>query len=135
MPAHVLEEAPLGLTLSNNASDIWPEVTRVVCSEPLTGDAERLARISPNDSRNAATPRSAVEGSQIRPYRRLIQPPRFHPRSQNFDCRCFVLHATDGPSSSDRQPHAEVESPGSGAQTKNSLGTYIHIYCPPAQRS
>ncbi len=116
---HVFEEAPSWLALSDDSRDRRPEVAGVVDSEPLAGNGEGLAGITANDSRNAATPRSAIEGVEIRPYRRVIQPPFFHARCQEFGGRCFVFNAADDASSSERHVDAEVESPGSGAEGQN----------------
>ena len=70
--AHVFEEAPSWLTLSDDSRDRGPEVPWVCGSEPLSGDAEGLTGITANDSLHAASPRAAVEGVQISPDRRVM---------------------------------------------------------------
>jgi len=70
--AHVLEEAPSWLTLSDDSRDRGPEVAGVLGAEPLAGNRKRLAGIASNDSSHSATPRSAVEGVQISPDRRVM---------------------------------------------------------------
>ncbi len=63
MSADVLEEAPLGLNVSNDVEDSGPEVAGVSGPEALTGVAEGLTGIAANDSIHLAAPRCAVEGS------------------------------------------------------------------------
>jgi hypothetical protein len=66
----VLEEAPLGLALPEDAGDVRPDVARVVGAGPPSGDGEGLAGVSAHDAIHRATPSSAVEGGQVRPDRR-----------------------------------------------------------------
>jgi len=60
---HVFEKDPFGLTFSNNACCIGPEVACVCGPEPLPGEGVRLARDTANDKIHDRTPRSSVEGS------------------------------------------------------------------------
>jgi len=78
----VLEEAPAGLALPHDAGDGGPQVPGVLVPEALAGQAERLTRVAASDAIHDATPRAAVEGSQIRPNRGLVQASLFHTRSQ-----------------------------------------------------
>jgi hypothetical protein len=70
-------------------------VSRIVGALSLSGDTERLTRVAANNEIHDATPRSAVKGSEICPYRRIIQGFFFDARSQARDCICFVFHETD----------------------------------------
>jgi len=81
----------------------------------LTRAAKGLAREAANEAIHDAAPRAAVEGSQIRPNRRIIQPPFFHARRQDFAAVGFVFNAADDASSRDRHSDAEVESAAAGA--------------------
>lgn len=54
----------------------------VSLAEPLSGDAVSLAGIARQDAIHRATPCSSVEGSQVRPDRSRMKPPRFHARDQ-----------------------------------------------------
>ena len=119
---HVLDEDPLRLALSNNAGCIGPKVALVVGPEPLASDGVGLAGDAAHEAIHRSTPRSASEGSQIRPNRRWIKPSLFHPRNQLDDCRCFVFHVTDSSSRWLRQPDAEIESCGSGADAEHPEG-------------
>jgi hypothetical protein len=75
----VLEEGERGSALVEDASDFGPQVALVALPEPLAGDAEWLARVARSDEIHAATPRSAVEGSEIVPDRSLIHGLVAHP--------------------------------------------------------
>ena len=67
MMGDVLQEDEVGLDLADDARDVRPEVALVGLGPPLPGDREGLAGIAGSEAMNAATPRAAVEGSQIRP--------------------------------------------------------------------
>jgi hypothetical protein len=95
MPTHVLEEAPSGPDLFNNASDIWPEMAGVVGSELLSCHGKGLAGVAAHDAIHRAAPRVAVEGSEISPDRRVIQGTVRNTRAQDFAGRDFMLHEAD----------------------------------------
>jgi hypothetical protein len=67
MPADVLEEAELWLALSDDSSDVGPEMSRIGLAESLAGDAERLARITAMYDVNQSPPRLAVKVSDVIP--------------------------------------------------------------------
>lgn len=75
----VLEEDDGSSALFDDSSHLGPEVSLVRFSESLAGDGEWLARVASNDAIHDATPRSAVEGSEIVGDRSAIQLRRFHP--------------------------------------------------------
>ena len=118
---HVLEEAPLRPDLSNDSLDARPEMARVCGPEPLSGDAKRLARVSPNDSSHAATPRAAVEGVEISPDRRVIQGIVFNTRCQDFAGSDFVFHVADRASSRESQSDSSIESTGSATEAEDGM--------------
>ena len=72
----------------------------IFLSTTLAGVTERLARVAASDAIHDSTPRAAVEGSQIRPHRRLIKGLLFHARCQDFDGVGFPLNVTDAASRS-----------------------------------
>lgn len=119
--AHVLEEAPIWLTLSDDSGDGRPEVAGVSGSEPLAGHAERLAGVSANDASHLSTPRLAVEGVQIRPDRRVIQGTVRNTRCQDFAGSDFVFQVANCASAWESQSDSEVESPGSAAQAEDGM--------------
>jgi hypothetical protein len=92
-------------------------------SETLSCLAEWLTGIASNDSIHKATPRAAVEGSEIRPNRRFIHGFIFHARSQDVGGVCFVLNAADDARSWERHADAGIELPDSGADGQDSRGT------------
>ncbi len=84
---NVFEKAECRAYLANNSGDVRPKVPLVIAAAPPSCHAEWLARVTANDAIHQATPRAAVEGSDIRPNRRRIQPSRFHAVDQRFDGR------------------------------------------------
>ena len=119
--AHVLEEAPIWLALSDDSGDGRPEMAGVRGSEPLAGHAERLAGISTNDSSHLATPRAAVERVQISPDRRVIQGTVRNTRCQDFAGSDFVFHVADRASAWQSQSDSKVESPGSTTEAEDGM--------------
>ena len=118
--AHVLEEAPGWLNLSDDAGDVGPEVPGVVGSPSFTGDAERLARVAASDSIHEATPRLAIEGSHVRPDRSLRNRARFHVRGQDRGCTEFPFHPADSGGSGHGALDAEFKPTGSRAERQDA---------------
>jgi hypothetical protein len=119
----VLKKAPSGFALSHDAGDVGPEVSFVGASPLEPTHRERLTRYSARDAIHDATPRSAVEGSQIRENRRLIQGAVLHSRCQYFATVTFPLNVADGSSRRNRQSQAEFEAADSGAEGEDVEGT------------
>lgn len=67
MMSDVFQEDDAGLDLADDAGDVRPEVALVGLGASFPRDREGLAGIAGSDAMNAATPRAAIEGSQIRP--------------------------------------------------------------------
>jgi len=105
---------------ANDSSDLRPEVPLVLLTLPLPGNGERLARVPGSDDINAATPFFAVEGSQIRVNRRVLNRPFFHASLQDFADRVLPLHETDCSSAWNRQSDSEIESADAGAERKDA---------------
>jgi hypothetical protein len=95
MVGNVFEKAPVGLALADNAGNVWPQVAGVLVGSLAPCDAERLARISGSNAIDFATPWLAIEGSNIRPDRRLIQPSCFHMRDKEAGDIGFPLDSTN----------------------------------------
>lgn len=122
--SHVLEEAPTWLTLSDDSRDARPEVAGVVDPEPFASNGEGLAGITSNDAIHAAAPASSIKGVQVAPNRRVIQGTVRNTRSQDLAGSDFVFHEYDRASASAQSVmHSEIETPGSGTEAKNALGT------------
>ena len=131
MSGNILKVTPVGFALSDDASDVGPEIAGVVESPASAGDAERLARIARHESVHCATPRSSVEGSEIRPDRRWRHGAFVHARSQYAGGRCFDLHIADWESRSAASGvNTEIESSDPGGEGEIGLGTWIHIQTP-----
>lgn len=116
----VLEEDPFGAGLVDDPGDFGPKVPGIVTPPALSGDAERLAGIAGSDEMNAAAPWSAVEGSEIVPYKRLSQRLVFHPGHESSRRVGFPLDVTHSPvvGLSDVQP--EIKSSISSAKGEPS---------------
>lgn len=129
---NILEEDGERPDFVDDAADVGPEVALVVLSEPAAGGAEGLAGITGSEDMNAATPRAAVEGSNIRPHRSRIHEPRFHRSNQVEAGEGFDLHMTDDASAGNGQSKAEVKPAASRAEGDDAdvvaFGTWSHIH-------
>jgi hypothetical protein len=97
MMADVLQKDEGRLALGNDARDVRPEMAFVFRPPPPAGDRERLARIARKDDVHRATPRAAIEGSDIVPDRSRIQGRHFHPGHENGRRIGFPFDVTHGP--------------------------------------
>lgn len=112
---HVFEKYECRFDFAKDSVDMRPKVPRIIVSTTLTREAERLAWVARSDAIHRATPREAVEGSHVRPNRRLIQTVRFHRRSQVLDGEGFPFHPTDRANWEDKL-EAQVKSCAAGAE-------------------
>ena len=80
--------------LADDPFDFGPQMPGIVLAAPPSRETERLARITGSEDMNAAAPRSAVEGSQIVPYRRAIHGLVFHPGHESGRSVGFPLDET-----------------------------------------
>lgn len=114
MGADVLEEAPLGPALHEDAADLGPLPSRIGGSEPPAGVGFPGARVARSDDIHASTPASAVEGVEIVPDRSAIQGRVLHPGHESGRGIGFPLDVTDSAISGqgDVQPEFEASSPG-----------------------
>ena len=112
---HVFEKYECWFNFANDSMDVRPKVSRIVFSTTSAGETEGLARVARSDAIHCSTPRAAVEGSQIRPKRRLIQATCFHRLSQVFDGEGFPLHPTDCANWEDKL-EAQVKSCPAGTE-------------------
>lgn len=107
-----------------------PKVSWVIRSLLLACNGEGLARVSSNDAIHFFTPRVAVKGFTIRPYRRLIQSLVFHPRYQDFDGECLDFNITDCSSRRNCQSEAEVKSSNTCTEGYDVEGKIHKLVCP-----
>lgn len=116
----ILQEDEARSHLANDSQDLGPEVALVFLPEPTAGNREGLAWVTGSDDIHPATPRSAIEGSEIRVNRSGLNRPLFHASRQDFADRVLPLHETDRSSAGKRQSDSEVESADAGAQRKDA---------------
>ena len=80
----------------DNPADLRPKVALVPVALLCAGLAEGLAREARSEEIHCPTPASAVEGGDIVPERRWIQPPFFHARCQDGGGIGVPFNITDG---------------------------------------
>ena len=139
--ADVFHEHEAGSNLANEASVLSPEPGLLAVEDPLApaGVADVLTRESASDVIHDATPRAAVEGRNVTPDRRRIQPPLFHARDQDRGGIGFPLDETDGAGgaseSGEETAEAKLEagSPGEEGESverSGNGGRYNHVTRP-----
>ena len=116
MAFDILQEDPSRADLAHDPGDVGPEVARIGVAPAVAGLAEGLAGITGRDDMNAAAPRSAVEGSQIVPYRPRSQGVVAHPRHESGRRMGFPLYVTHSAISGLGDVQAKVETAVSGAE-------------------
>jgi hypothetical protein len=83
VPGDVLEEAPLGLALSNDSGNVGPEVAGVGGTGTVTCDTERLARIPAMNHVNESVPDPGIERLEIRPNGSSLKDSVRHPGEED----------------------------------------------------
>ena len=117
VPCDVLEESQAGSRLGEDASDLGPQMSLVGISESFACLAERLAGVSACDEIHASTPRTSVEGSEVRPDRSAIQGLVFHPGHEDGRGEGVPL---DVANASRILGQAEVDASDTGAQAEGT---------------
>jgi hypothetical protein len=124
----VFQEDDCWSYIANDSSDVWPNPSLIFFPFALASGWVWLAREACNEDMNEATPLSAVEGSNICPYRAVIHETRLHLRDQSCAVEGFDLHSTDDASALHCQLDSEIKTASAGAEWEYVvLGTYIHI--------
>lgn len=116
VPFDVLGEDDTGSHFSNDPLDLGPQVAGIGLAAAFACEAEGLAGITGREDMNAVTPRAAVEGSEIVPYRRAIQPRVFHPGHESGRSMGFPLDETCSAISGLGDGKPEFKSAISGAE-------------------
>ena len=116
MMGDIFKEDEGRLTFADDAGDMRPEMARIFAAEPSARHTEWLARIARADNIHRAAPRAAVEGSNVVPYRRLIQGRVFHPRHESGCGVGFPFDMAHSTISGDGDGEPEVEPACAGAE-------------------
>ena len=124
---HVFEENKSGRALGDDARDVGPEMAGIGGAEAFAGDAERLTWIARQDAIHRATPRAAVECSNIVPDRSLRQGRVFHPGHEDGRGIGVPLDITNSPISGFGDVQAEVEPAGAGAEREPEQASPIPV--------
>lgn len=127
--SHVLEEGESTSGVANDSETIGPEVALVLGPELFPGDAVGLTREAAKDEIHCATPRCAVEGSEVSPNRRDVQGTVRHTRDQERGGSSFPLHVTDDASPWSSHSHGFSVLAAAGAQFDGVEGTKSHTHC------
>ncbi len=109
MAADVLEEAPFWQNLRDDAPDAGPEVPGVAPPSPPPRPGKWLTGVTASDAIHLATPRPAVEGSNVRPDRGLIQGFLCHAADKDCGRKGFPLDITNAPGRRIRELDAELK--------------------------
>lgn len=100
----------------------------ILLAKSLSGVAERLARVAASDEIHDATPRSAVEGSQVAPDRSRSHGFLRHASRQYRGSKRFAFNVADDASrSACGKLNSEVEAAVAGADGQHVAGRCIHI--------
>jgi hypothetical protein len=116
MMGDILKKDEGRLDFADDTGDMRPKVTRIVRAAALARDGERLARIARSDDIHRAAPRSAIEGSNVVPYRSLIQGRVFHPRHESGCGEGFPFDMAHSTISGDSDGEPKVDSTSAGAE-------------------
>lgn len=116
VPRDVLAEETSSPALIEHVDRAVEKPAVIVGAQPLSGDAVTLARVARQDAIHCAAPCSSVKGSQIRPDRSRMKPPRFHARDKACDCTDFPLHESDAARVGSGNADAKVEAADSGTK-------------------
>ena len=133
MAGDVLSKEDGRAGFNQDAADVGPEVAGIVFAFASAAEGEGLTGISGRDDMNLAAPRSAVEGSQIVPNRRVIQGLVFHPGHESGRGETVSLDKTHSSIAGFGKVDAEVETSDTGTEGKPaqelrvSGGMWSHI--------
>jgi hypothetical protein len=116
----VLQHDVSGSHLIDDPRDLGPEPAGVVNSTLLPGGAEWLAWETGSDEIHSATPRAAVEGCEIVPYRCLIQGLFCHAGHEVGRRVAFPLNVTYGSYVTSGDSECEFPSVVSGAEMQGT---------------
>ena len=116
MMGDIFEEDEGRFDFADDAGDMRPEVARVCRPLALACDAKWLARIPRCNDVHRATPRAAIEGSNVVPDRRVIQGRVFHPRHESGCGEGLPFDMAHSSISGQGDGEPEIDAPGAGAE-------------------
>ena len=116
MAFDVFKEHRAGLGFGDDPRDIGPQVAGIGLAAALSGQAERLARITGREDMNAPTPGPPVEAFEIVPDRCRSHGLVRHPGHESGRCMGFPLDETHSSIAGFGQPKAKVEPAVAGTE-------------------
>lgn len=117
---YILQEHEARDHLTDDSVDVRPEPTVIFQSSSKTGITERLAWKAGSDDIHLSTPRTAVEGFEVRPDRSLIQGLVFHPRHEYGRCVGFPLNVSHGSALHSGELESKLEASIAGAEVQGT---------------
>lgn len=123
----VLQQDSFRSHLANDPCHISPDESLVGHTESLAGETDGLAGKSRSDEIHRATPRSAVEGSNVIPDRSVIQGLVRNSRGDNGCREVAPLDVADGSDGRVSESQSEVDTGNTGTQAE---GTYSQVTPP-----
>jgi hypothetical protein len=122
MIGDVFQENKSGLTFSNDAGDMRPEMAGVVNAPALASDAKWLTRITSADEIHRAAPSSAIVAGKVVPDNSLIQGRFFHPGHEDGRGIGVPFDITHSAISGFGDGKSEIEPSGTRAQRQAEQG-------------
>ena len=134
-PWHVFQEDELRSYFAKYSRHVWPEPSLVGLGFSLAGEADGLTREPGSDAIHFATPRATVEGSKVRPDRRLIQAFVPHARDKDRGCIGFPLDITNGSGVRHGEAQSEFETADAGTKRQDIQPQTPHAFSAASTRS
>lgn len=116
----VLQEDESRSHVSDDPGNVRPEPSLVIDTPTLSRRRERLTGEAGSDEVHSSTPRSSIEGGEVRPDRRLIQVRLIHPRHESGRRVGVPLNVSHGSGGDSCESQGELESSVAGAEVEGT---------------
>lgn len=124
----VLQEHVAGSHVSHDPGNVWPDPSLIIDTSTGTRRRERLAGETGSDEIHSSTPRCAVEGREVVPYRRRVQGRLVHPGHEDGRCVAVPLNVSHSAGWDSGESGDEFESAVAGAEVEGGkFGTCSHV--------
>ena len=123
MTGDVFEKDPLGAAFSDDAGDVWPEVTGIVGAAALSGSAEGLAGISGEDGIERPPEGPGIETAEVGPDWRRSEVSCALGRDENSAGPVLPLDEGAGVETGFGQHDAQIQASAACAEGQSVPGT------------
>jgi len=123
----VFQENHGGLTLADDPGDVGPEVTWVVCSSTLAGEAEGLAGIAGGQDIDSSAPLRTIEGRDVIPDREGCKGSVILAGDEDGLGVLVPFDGADGAVVVEGEVESELEAGDTGTQAEAADGRCTHI--------